>query len=53
MHDLSMVEILGLAPLGQRLREARLALAGDPFTPKSRFDHTSLRILDPRLALRL
>ncbi len=48
-----MLEILGLQPLGLRLREARFALAGDRFTPKSRFDHTSLRILEPRLALAL
>ena len=50
---LSMAEILGLTPLGERLREARLALRGDPWTPASRFDLTSLRILRPRLALRL
>lgn len=45
-----MLEILGLSPLRQRLREARFALRGDAYTPKSRFDHTSLRILEPRLA---
>jgi len=53
MGELSMLEILGLQPLGLRLREARFALAGDAYTPKSRFDHTSLRILEPRLALAL
>ena len=48
-----MLEILGLSPLGVRLRETRLALQGDRFTPKSRFDRTSLRILQPRLAVAL
>jgi murein DD-endopeptidase MepM/ murein hydrolase activator NlpD len=46
----ALTEILGLTPWRQRLHEARLALRGDPFTPASRFDHTSLRILEPRLS---
>jgi len=50
---LSMTEVLGLHPLGERLRETRLALRGDPWTPPSRFDHTSLKILKPALAAQL
>ncbi|MBX3217744.1 MAG: M23 family metallopeptidase [Labilithrix sp.] len=48
---LPLREVLGVEPLGLRLREAWLALRGDDTTPKSRFDHTSLRVLQPRLAL--
>ncbi len=49
--DLTLPEILGLTPLRERLREARLALAGDPSTPPSLFGPSSLKILHPRLAL--
>lgn len=51
MARLPLREILGLDPIGLRLREALLALRGDDTTPKSRFDLTSLRVLSPRLAL--
>lgn len=44
-------EALGVVPLGERLREARLALAGDPNVPKTRFDASSLRLLMPRLSV--
>lgn len=45
------LDVLGLRPFPERLREIRLTLAGDDTTPPSRFDLTSLRILDPKLAL--
>jgi hypothetical protein len=44
MHDrLSVAETFGLSPLRDRIREAALLFRGDPTTPKTRFDHTSLR----------
>ena len=46
----SFVEMLGLAPPRQRLREALVALRGAPGVPPSRFDLTSLSMLEPRLA---
>lgn len=49
----TLPEILGVSPWRQRLREAALALRGDPYTPPSRFDVTSLRILRPALSLAL
>jgi len=49
---LSFSELFGLSPLGKRLEEVRFMLRGDPHTPPSRFDRTSLRIFDPALALR-
>ncbi|MBK9033252.1 MAG: M23 family metallopeptidase [Myxococcales bacterium] len=48
---LSLSEVLGLSPWRLRLRETVFAVRGDALTPPSRFDHTSLRILQPRLAL--
>ncbi|MBI4956869.1 MAG: M23 family metallopeptidase [Myxococcales bacterium] len=56
MHDLSkpsLVEALGLRPLGERLRQALVALRGAEDVPPSRFGPSSLRLLDPRLALPL
>lgn len=44
-------EALGLVPFGLALRQMRRTFRGDGFVPKSRFDHTSLRMLRPRLAL--
>ncbi len=49
----NLIEVLGLAPWRQRLRETVFAVRGDALTPPSRFDHTSLRILQPRLAAAL
>lgn len=51
--SLSALEVLGLSPFGQRGREALRALRGDPWTPKTRFGLSSLRILRPRLAVPL
>ncbi len=49
----SLTEILGVTPWRTRLREARLALRGDTHTPPSRFDLTSLSILEPALSFKL
>ncbi len=51
--SLSITEVFGLSPIGTRMREAMLALRGDGHTPPTRFDHTSLRIFRPRMALPL
>lgn len=48
---LSAAELFGLAPVGVTLEQAKLAFRGDPSLPKSRFDHTSLAIVTPRLSL--
>jgi len=40
---LTVAETFGLSPWRSRLREAALSFRGDPTTPKTRFDHTSLR----------
>lgn len=53
MRPLSIAEVFGLSPVRTRLREAVLALRGDGHTPPSRFDHTSLRMFRPRMALPL
>jgi murein DD-endopeptidase len=50
---LRVAEVFGLSPLRARLREAVLALRGDGRTPPSRFDHTSLRMFRPAMALPL
>lgn len=50
---LRVAEVFGLSPIGTRLREALLAFRGDGHTPPTRFDHTSLRIFRPRMALPL
>lgn len=50
---LSLTEVFGLSPLSQRARETLLTLRGDPSTPPSRFDHTSLKMFRPRMALPL
>lgn len=50
---LSPLEVFGLRPLGKALRETALAVRGDGSTPPSRFDRSSLALLDPRLSLPL
>lgn len=50
---LGIAEVFGLAPLDQRLREAARALRGDPHTPPTRWDASSLRMFRPRMALPL
>lgn len=47
----SILESIGLLPFQERMRQARIALAGDEDVPKSSFDMSSLRLLSPRLAV--
>lgn len=49
----SLVESMGLRPLGERARQALVALRGAEDVPPSRYDISSLRLLDPRLSLPL
>ena len=49
----SFVETLGLSPPRARAREALIALRGAPGVPASRFDASSLAMLEPRLAFPL
>ena len=46
-------ETFGLIPLGKAAREALVAVRGDPETPGTHFDTTSLGLLLPRLSLSL
>ncbi len=48
---LSWTETFGLAPLGERARELAAVFRGMPGVPPSRFDRTSLGVLQPRLAV--
>ena len=49
-QKLSVREIFGLSPWRQRLAETLFMLRGDPYTPKSRFGVSSLRVLKPKLS---
>ena len=46
----SLIEAMGLLPLGQRLRQALVALRGDEDVPPSTYDVSSLALLRPRLS---
>ncbi|MBK8251333.1 MAG: M23 family metallopeptidase [Polyangiaceae bacterium] len=48
-----MAELFGLSPWRKRLHEASITFRGDEATPPTRFDLTSLRILQPRLSFPL
>lgn len=48
----TVLETFGLDPLPLRAREAWLAVRGDAAVPPSRFDVSSLRVLQPSLSLR-
>ncbi len=50
---IGLVEALGLEPFSKAFAEARLALAGDPDTPKSRFGLSTIKQLKPRWSLPL
>lgn len=52
-ESLSIAEMFGLDPLGERLREALVAVRGDEQTPKSIFGVSSLKMFRPRLATTL
>lgn len=47
---LGPLEVFGLRPLSKTLRETWLALRGDASTPPSKFDRSSLVLLDPRVS---
>ena len=49
----SLIESMGLLPLSERLRQAAVALRGAEDVPPSRFDHSSLTMLNPRVAVPL
>ncbi len=51
MPRVSLVEALGLRPLPLAARQLGMVLFGNSLTPKSRFDHTSLKIFMPRVSL--
>lgn len=51
MPRVSLVEALGLSPASLALQQLGKVFRGDPHTPKSRFDHTSLRIFKPKLSV--
>ncbi|MCK6571989.1 M23 family metallopeptidase [Myxococcota bacterium] len=50
---LDPLEVFGLRPFGKAARETLLTLRGDASTPPSRFDVSSLRMLDPRVSFPL
>jgi murein DD-endopeptidase MepM/ murein hydrolase activator NlpD len=52
-NRLGPLETFGLRPLGKAARETLLTLRGDASTPPSRFDVSSLRMLDPRVSFPL
>ncbi|MBK8180989.1 MAG: peptidoglycan DD-metalloendopeptidase family protein [Planctomycetes bacterium] len=51
--NIKITELFGLSPWRKGLREAALTFRGDQATPPSRFDLTSLRILQPRMSFPL
>lgn len=53
MRAVSLRESLGLQSLRLAWAQTKIALAGDAFVPKARFDATSLGILRPALSLSL
>lgn len=53
MKRLGPLEVFGLRPVRKTLRETWLALRGDGSTPPSRFDASSLVLLDPRVSFPL
>ena len=53
MTRVGLVEAMGLRPFGLRLRQAKIALAGEEDVPASKWGPSSLRLLNPRLALPL
>ncbi len=49
----SLIEAMGLSPIGERLRQTLLVLRGAEDVPPSRFDVSSLGSLRPRMAIPL
>lgn len=52
MRKLSIVETLGLDEPHIRLEQARMAILGDPYTPRSKWGISSLKIYRPILSVR-
>jgi murein DD-endopeptidase MepM/ murein hydrolase activator NlpD len=52
-EPLGLGEMFGVLPVAERLREAMFMLKGDPYTPGSKFDRTSLNIFKPKLSLQM
>lgn len=50
---IGLIEALGVLPLSNTLREAKIAVLGDGVTPKSRFGLSSLRQFQPWLSIPL
>lgn len=50
--SLSIAELFGLTDPGTRLKEARLALGGDPYTPPSQWGLSSVGIFHPPLSVK-
>ena len=48
-----LAEVMGLAPLPERLRQTRVALQGEEDVPATRYDTTSLAQLRPSIGPRL
>lgn len=53
VHPVHPLDVFGLRPLGEGLRQCRKAIVGDPLAPPSKWGPSSLRILRPGLALPL
>lgn len=53
MERVGLVEALGVRPVGERLRQAMVALRGEEDVPPSRYDLSSLGQLRPRLGVPL
>ena len=50
-HKVHPLDVFGLRPLGEGLRQCRRAIVGDPLAPPSKWGPSGLRILKPRIAL--
>ncbi len=52
-HRVNPLDVFGLRPLGESLRQCRTAIMGDPLAPPSKWGPSGLRILKPRIAVPL
>lgn len=50
-HPVHPLDVFGLRPLGEGLRQCRRALLGDPLAPPGKWGPSGLRILWPRVAI--
>ena len=51
-HNITHREALGLIPLGPSLKQCWKAIAGDKYTPPSKWDLSSVKIFDPKIGIR-